>query len=312
MNKILKSTMPLLASFALAISTLSASASEQTLEQAPEQEGTSDLSFSVIVTAQSGGTQEAMVVSSGSWFTHRKLVHNAILIKHPKGDILWDSGIGTDIESQMEVFAFWEKQLFAIENIRPAVQQLTSNNYPVEKIKAIIPSHMHWDHVSGIEDFSSTPVWIQKQEHEAAHQGEPPGFVLSQFDSPDINWQFIELNDTPYKGFDRSLDIYGDGSLVLVDLAGHSQGHLGLFVYTQHKGDYFFIGDATWAIKGIQDNRGRPRIVQWAVGVDDNVAKAEQVIDKIHSLSKKEPNLVVVPAHDEIVTSRLPNYPEFL
>ena len=271
-----------------------------------------DVSFSVIVTAESGGAQEAMVVASGSWFTQRKLVHNAILIKHPQGDLLWDSGIGKEVESQMEVFAFWEKQLFAIENVRPAITQLNDSQYPVESIKAIIPSHMHWDHVSAIEDFPSTPVWIQKQEHEAAHQGEPPGFVLSQFDSPKIQWQFIELDNTPYEGFAKSLDIYADGSLVLVDLSGHSKGHLGLFVNTPDQGRYFFIGDASWALKGIKDNRGRPKIVQWATGVDENAEKAEAVINKIHSLSQADPELIIVPAHDEIVTAKLPNFPDFL
>lgn len=307
MKHINNTAYSVLLSIALLIFSSSALSSENQNLEDP-----ADISFSVIVTAESGGAQEAMVVSSGSWFKQRKLVHNAILIKHPKGDLLWDSGIGTEVEKQMEVFAFWEKQLFAIENVKPAIKQLNSNNYPIDTIKAIIPSHMHWDHVSAIEDFPSTPVWIQKSEYNEAHQGKPPGFVLSQFDSPEIDWHFIELSEKPYKGFAKSKDIYGDGSLVLVDLAGHSQGHLGLFVNTKTKGQYFFIGDATWAIKGIQDNRGRPKIVQWATGVDNNVEQAESVIDKIHALSKKEPDLVVVPAHDEMVTAKLPNYPEFL
>jgi glyoxylase-like metal-dependent hydrolase (beta-lactamase superfamily II) len=275
-------------------------------------ENPSELRFSVIVTAESGGAQEAMVVSSGSWLTQRKLVHNAILIEHPRGRFLWDSGIGTKVEDQMEVFAFWEKQLFKIENVNPAIVQLNANNYPLDSITAIIPSHMHWDHASGIEDFPTTPVWIQKAEHEAAHTGEPPGFVISQFDSPDINWQTLELNNAPYQGFAKSLDIYNDGSLVLVDMAGHSQGHLGLFVNTPSKGRYFFIGDTTWTIKGVEDNEGRPGFVQWLTGVDHDVPKNLEVIDKIHNLSLEQPELVIVPAHDEIVTAKLPRYPEFL
>lgn len=275
-------------------------------------ESPSELRFSVIVTAESGGAQEAMVVSSGSWLKQRKLVHNAILIEHPKGRFLWDSGIGTQVAAQMEVFAFWEKQLFKIENVNPAIEQLNANSYPIDSITAIIPSHMHWDHASGIEDFPTTPVWIQDAEHEAAHTGEPPGFVISQFDSPDINWQTLQLNDTPYQGFAKSLDIYNDGSLVLVDMAGHSEGHLGLFVNTPTKGSYFFIGDATWTIKGVEDNEGRPGFVQWLTGVDHDVPKNLTVIDKVHTLSLERPELVIVPAHDEIVTARLPRYPEFL
>jgi hypothetical protein len=82
------------------------------------------LSFSVIKTAESSGSLEAMVVDDGDWFTVRNLVHTAVLVRHPKGDFLWDSGIGSEVESQMEVFNFFESQLFSINNVKPAKQQV--------------------------------------------------------------------------------------------------------------------------------------------------------------------------------------------
>jgi glyoxylase-like metal-dependent hydrolase (beta-lactamase superfamily II) len=271
-----------------------------------------ELSFSVIVTAQSGGALEAMVVDSGGWFTQRKLVHNAILIKHPKGDILWDSGIGTEVESQLDAFNFWEKELFKIENVQPAINQLNNANYPIDSITAIIPSHMHWDHVSALEDFKNVPVWVQKQERDAAEKGHAPAFVQSQFDSPDIKWKSIKLLDSPYLGFERSWDIYNDDSLVLVDMAGHTQGQLGLFVNIPNKGRYFLIGDTTWSLKGVNENKSRPNFVQWLTGVDHDKEQNAKVVNKVHQLSKQMPDLVIVPAHDEIVTAKLPNFPDFL
>jgi N-acyl homoserine lactone hydrolase len=123
------------------------------------EEGT--LSFSVIQTAQSSRTSEVMVVEGGDLFTWRKLEHVAVLVRHPKGDFLWDSGIGIEIETQTAVFSFVENLLFRLENVKSARLQLDVNGYDVKTLMAIVPSHMHWDHASGIEDFLGVPVWIQ-------------------------------------------------------------------------------------------------------------------------------------------------------
>ncbi len=267
--------------------------------------------FSVITTAESSGSLEAMVVKSGSWFTKRKLVHTAVLVSHPKGDFLFDTGIGKEVTEQMSAFSFFEKQLFSIENVNPAVNQLEQQEYNFARLFALIPSHMHWDHASGIEDFINIPVWIQPDAYEEAIAGKPPGFVLSQYDSPDIKWQSLTLNARPYETFEKSLDLFGDGSALLVDLSGHTQGQLGLFLNLASGKRYFFIGDTTWSVIGINQNKPRPVFVEWLVGVDSDFEKNNQVIDKIHTLSMNKPNIVIVPAHDEQVIQRLPSYPLF-
>jgi len=274
-------------------------------------EPVTELSFSVIKTAESSGSLEAMVVDEGGWFTVRNLVHTAVLVRHPKGDFLWDSGIGREVDSQMEAFNLFESQLFSINNVNPAKQQLKAEGYPINSLLAIIPSHMHWDHASALEDFDNTPIWVQEKSLEEARQGEAPAFVSSQFDHPDLKWHDLKLLNKPFMGFENSLDIHGDGAAVLVDLSGHSEGHLGL-ILTLHNGkQYFFIGDTTWAIKGIEENKSRPWITDTLVGVDTDIVKNANVIDKIHKLSKEKPNLFIVPAHDELQLKHLPNFPTF-
>ena len=269
------------------------------------------LSFSVLKTAESSGSLEAMVVDNGGWLTVRNLVHTAVLVRHPKGDFLWDSGIGSEVESQMEVFNLFESQLFSINNVNPAKQQLEAEGYPIENLLAIIPSHMHWDHASALEDFDNTPIWVQEKSLIEARHGEAPAFVVSQFDHPDLKWHNLKLLNQPFKGFDSSLDIHGDGSAVLVDLSGHSEGHLGLFLTLANGKQYFFIGDTTWAIKGIEENKSRPWITDTLVGVDTNITQNARVIDQIHKLSKKDSKLFIVPAHDELQLKKLPNFPSF-
>jgi glyoxylase-like metal-dependent hydrolase (beta-lactamase superfamily II) len=274
-------------------------------------EPASTLSFSVIKTADSSGSLEAMVVDNGSWFMVRNLVHTAVLVRHPKGDFLWDSGIGSDVESQMDAFNLFESQLFSINNVNPAKQQLQTEGYEFANLMAIIPSHMHWDHASALEDFDNTPIWVQANSLEEARKGEAPAFVKSQFDSPSLKWHDLKLNNKPFMGFESSFDIHGDGSAVLVDLSGHSEGHLGLFLTLLNGKQYFFIGDTTWAIKGIYDNKSRPWITDSLVGVDTDIQKNAKVVDKIHKLSKQNKNLFIVPAHDELQLKKLPNFPSF-
>jgi glyoxylase-like metal-dependent hydrolase (beta-lactamase superfamily II) len=267
--------------------------------------------FSAIKTANSSGTLEAMVVDGGRFFEVRKLAHVAVLIKHPDGDFLWDTGLGREVEQQMEVFNFLDKQLFKVENHAPARDQLAQNNYDLSRLKMVIPSHMHWDHVSGLEDFTGVPVWVQRQSYDEALAGNPPGFVASQFDSEEIVWNFLSLNDREYEGFSKSLDIYGDGKAVLVDISGHSHGHLGLFVNLSAEQRYFFIGDATWVYEGVESNSSRPSIIKWLVGVDADFEQNAAVVDKIYALHQRLPKLRIVPAHDERVLLELPRYPEF-
>lgn len=271
-----------------------------------------ELNFSVIITAESSGSLEAMVVKGGSWLTKRQLVHTAVHIKHPKGDFLFDSGIGQAFEEQMSVFSFFEQQLFKIENVNPAKQQMAQAGYNFSNLKGIIPSHMHWDHASGLEDFIGTPVWIQKNSYEEALSGQPPGFVISQYDDENLVWNFFQLNDSSYEGFNTSLDLFNDGSVVLVDLSGHTRGQVGLFINLPNGERYFFIGDTTWSALGVRNNKPRPVFVDWLVGVDSDFEKNSEVIEKIHQLSVNKPDIVIVPAHDELVISQLPNFPTYL
>ena len=272
---------------------------------------TSDLKFSVLVTAESSGSLESFVVADGSWVKKRKLVHTAVLVKHAKGDFLFDSGIGKEFEDQMSVFSFFERQLFKIENVRPAKQQLAQEKYDFNRLFAIIPSHMHWDHASGLEDFKGVPIWLQRISHDEALHGEPPAFVQSQYDDAELQWTYLDMMRSEYEGFSKSLDVFNDGSVVLVDLTGHTDGQLGMFLNLPSGARYFFIGDTTWSELGVRQNKPRPKFVDWLVGVDTDYELNSLVIEQISKLNLSKPDITIVPAHDELVVKKLPVYPDF-
>lgn len=269
----------------------------------------SKLRYSAIKTAASAGSLEAMVVDGGDWFSLRHLSHVAILVQHPKGDLLYDTGIGSKVEEQLEVLNILDKQLFAIEGLNPARAQLDQASYPMQNLMAIVVGHMHWDHVSGLEDFLGVPVWVPEEALAEAEEGEPPGFIHSQFDDERIAWEMIRLDNKAYMGFETSRDVFGDGSVVLVDLSGHADGQMGMFINVPEGERVFLIGDTTWTLKGLETQRSRPRFVQWMTGVDKDYEGNAELIHKIHALSKSHPDIKIVPAHDEYVLETLPVFP---
>jgi len=266
--------------------------------------------FSIINTGQSAASSEGLIVSGGDWFKKRQLVHNAVLIQHEQGDLLIDTGLGRDVDKQVAAMGWFNQQLFAYTKAVPAIDQLQQQGYDFDRLKAIIPTHLHWDHASGIEDFKAlnTPVWVQKNELETAKKHAPPAFIQSQFDDPAINWNFISLNKTNVLGFSASLDVFDDGSVILIDLSGHTHGQIGVLV----NNEYLFTGDSTWSIKGVNNNVGRSGLVKWLVDLNYDQQQSDNMVEKLHQLTIQNKKLVIVPAHDEIVAATLPHYPKFL
>ncbi len=233
------------------------------------------------------------------------------MITHPQGDVLIDSGLGRNIDKQFSENSFFDRQLFSYEDVDPAADQLERHQYNLADVTKIIPTHLHWDHASGIVDFPQSEVWIQQAEYDHAINGKPPAHIPSQINGSDTQWQFIKLTDKPFEGFDSSYDLYGDGSIVLVDLSGHSAGQVGIFLRVSSGQRYFFIGDTTWTIKGVEDNAQRSDMIKWLVDVNWDTEKNTALIERLHQFSKTSLSVKIVPAHDEFVVNTLPIYPMF-
>ncbi len=272
---------------------------------------TTGVRFSYLETSQSQGAQEAMVVAGGSWWIRRHLTHGALLIEHAKGTLLFDTGLGTQVDQQFAENSWLSSQLFAYTEPDPVVNQLSRHQYSLERITAIIPSHLHWDHASGLVDFPGIPIWVQQGELEAARHGEKPSFLQSQLSSPELNWRLIKLTSVPFLGFEHSLDVFGDGSVVLVDLAGHTTGQVGLYLRTYSGMPYLFIGDTTWTLEGVTTNQPRPDLIKLVVDLEQDEDLAKKRIGMVHQLAADHPEITIVPAHDEHVAATLPHFPDF-
>lgn len=270
-------------------------AAEEGAKLPPLPAASSSVRVHFLVTARAE-MPEAFTLAKGSLFEGFEMVHGAILVGHGKDSLLFDSGLGTMVDEQFEAdMPYWLRPFMAYEMGVPVVEQLRDQKelpYP----DRIFLSHAHWDHASGIVDFPDLQVWLPEQEYEFTKTGVPPAVFPSQVNSPDTLWQPFTFNTVSYAGFTESLDLFGDGTVVLVSLSGHSPGSVGMFVNADDGVRRFFIGDAAWNVKSVETLRRK----FWVSSsfADGDAEKTDRVIAKIHALSKANPELKIISAHD--------------
>lgn len=135
-------------------------------------------------------------------------------------------------------------------------------------------------------------------------------YIKDQFNGASIKWKFIHFKAKPYENFSHSLDVFDDGSIVLVPLPGHTPGAIGMFVNLASGKRVFFTGDTTWTSEGFS----YPSHKFWLASLlvdHDREATARSIL-KVHRLMQEYPDMVIVPAHDSRAQQRLAQFPEFV
>ncbi|WP_298475947.1 MBL fold metallo-hydrolase [uncultured Maribacter sp.] len=255
-------------------------------------------------------TPEAFVYRGGNLFKTRKLSHVSVLIQHPKGTFAFDTGLGSEIKEQFhDNFSFIDRQLFKFTKLKSMKEMLVTNKFNPDSIDFIIPSHLHFDHASGIKDFPNATVWTTREEynHAISKGATPPAFIKEQYNADFIKWKFLDFSTTEYEIFKESYDVFNDGTVVLVKLPGHTKGSLGMFVNLKSGKRYFFTGDLTWAVEAFNGPSEKHAIPRRKVDGDrENIKKT---IVMIHHLIKEKPNLKVIPAHDFNAQKNIAHFP---
>ena len=184
------------------------------------------------------------------------------LIHHAQGYFLWDTGISDQVAAlpngwlptnNAAVDILWTRS-------KTLMSQLKQLNVKPEDIKYVGISHTHPDHIGNVELFPKTTVLIQRAEYEFFFGPAKPGAATLPAEAltippGDPTPRFSK--EHPNKLVDEDLDVFGDGSVMIVSTPGHTPGHESLLVHMRKTGWILLSGDAVH-LQTNWDNRRIP------------------------------------------------------
>jgi len=244
----------------------------------------------------------AFAYRGGSFGDRRDFTMSAALVRHPRGDILIDTGFGRDIDAHFQQMPRSFRAFTSYERGTPAADQHDAIGYPRERLRGILLTHAHWDHVSGIPDFPGTPVLVTRDEERFITSGDELSAVARGL--ADVHYEIYSFDDGPYLGFPTSHDIHGDGAIVVVPAPGHTPGSVIVFVTLPDRRRHAFVGDLVWQTEGITDREERPWLQRTLADHDPALVRAQIV--HMAAILAGAPDINLVPAHDARGFAELP------
>lgn len=232
------------------------------------------------------------------------------LITHPsKGHILFDTGYSSYVfeETKYLPMSLYPK-ITPIEfnEQDSAINQLKTQGISPESIKTIILSHFHIDHMGGLRDFPEAEFVFTQSAGDSIRTLSGLRALFAAFIPellPSNFWQRARILDdrkTPpysleYPEFEKGYDLFGDGSLVAVNLPGHAIGQIGVFVQTA-KRPVFLVADACWRSHAFRE-LVYPNIIA-RIFIADNKAYNKS-LRKLHRLHCLRSDIAIIPTHCE-------------
>lgn len=167
----------------------------------------------------------------------RELVVPCYLIRHPSGDLIWDTGFSDAIaampEGRMEI-----PQMGATVVLTTTLAaQLAQLDLTPADIEFVSFSHQHGDHTGNGNLFVQS-TWIADAD-ERAYMFSDEARAGQAF----AGYAQLESAQTQLIEGDADRDVFGDGSVTIIQTPGHTPGHTVLLVRLPNAGPVLLTGD---------------------------------------------------------------------
>ena len=225
----------------------------------------------------------------------------SFIVEHPKATFIVDPALCMRAEERVitQLPAVLRAVVRPPADTIPTIKALTQLP-ETPQLDFALPTHAHWDHVSGLLDMPDLPVHLHRTEQEWISSGPvaPVGGVRDSLrDRPIIEY---DLDGPPILTFTRSRDLFGDNSVILVDLAGHTPGSIGVLTHTK-RGWILIAGDAAW--HELQIEKVRQKSSYPGVLVDEDRDETFRTLQRLH-LARHA--VTIIPTHDHQAALQLP------
>jgi len=161
----------------------------------------------------------------------------ASLIEHPKGKMLFDTGWTKRIRENMRKEMGIERltDIPTLPEGQAVDEQLAARGLSAEDMDYIFLSHLHSDHVGGLGSLGGAKrIMVNDVEWAAANDRHNHLVYATKY------WQGMDITtyhmeETGIGPVGRSYDVFGDGTVLMVSLPGHTLGLAGCLIRNHGK-----------------------------------------------------------------------------
>mgnify|MGYP001225730785 CR=1 FL=1 len=206
------------------------------------------------------------------------------LIRHPRGNVVVDGG--NPLAAARDPQAHWgplaEVFVVRMTEDQHCAAQLQRLGVAPEEISHIIQTHLHMDHTGALGHFPQAAVVVHQRELEAARAADDPlrtGYVRADYQRPGLRWQTV----------DGDTDLFGDGTIRLIETPGHAAGHMSLLLELPDTGPVLLTADAA-DNRDQWERRAHPRALH-------SREQAAASLERLHGLAEETQALIIF-GHD--------------
>ncbi|OCH89775.1 Metallo-hydrolase/oxidoreductase [Obba rivulosa] len=161
--------------------------------------------------------------------------------------VVFDLGVRRDTRSYPPAIRSLIAQAMPVNVPQTIEESLSKGGIKHEDVRTIILSHLHFDHSIGdAVSFPNATFVLGKDSEELLRNGYPanPHSDFLQSSVPIERTRFLTGGDfnIAIGPFPRAHDYFGDGSLYIVDAAGHCKGHINVLARTSTAGSWIYLG----------------------------------------------------------------------
>ena len=214
------------------------------------------------------------------------------LVRHPThGLFVFDTGVAAGDCSYGSRPFFWVPCQASPQG--DVVTQLEAKGVSVKDLRAIVLSHAHGDHAGAlkrIENQATVPVVLSESEWAAANSGTRlfSGYLTEQLEgSYAVELIHFGAQTMPILG--RVVDLFGDGSVWLIDSKGHTDGQLSV-LFNAEEGPVLMTFDASHLAASVE--------LKISPGFVTDKAEALTAVDRLAEFMRAYPQVQIIYGHE--------------
>lgn len=195
------------------------------------------------------------------------------VISHPKGNLMWDAGL----PEQLVIPEPYDEPsgVYRIQRPDSLVNQLKSIGFKIEDFQYFAMSHSHFDH-TGHANYLKNATWIvQENEYNSVL-----GDSLAQKDASVAALKKVKKITGDY-------DVFGDGTVVIKYMPGHTIGHQVLYVEVSGLEKPILLTGDLYHFEENRKNKGVPSF-------NYDVKQTLESMEKFEAFAKKKNAEVII------------------